>query len=125
MSLLLSPWRHQPEHFLRERWVVRLPRRQPDNARPHNPRQDSPECREIVRHGVNGLLVRAANAESLAAAIAHLINDAPLRAAMGVRGREVVVREYSSGQVLAANFAVYLSLLVSIMAPSTLPMSFD
>jgi glycosyltransferase involved in cell wall biosynthesis len=52
--------------------------------------------------------------EALIRAIARLIQDAPLRAAMGMRGREIAVSEFSLERVIDANLAVYRSLLVSI-----------
>jgi glycosyltransferase involved in cell wall biosynthesis len=75
---------------------------------------DSPGCREVVRHGENGLLVPIHDGESLIAALAQLIENAPVRAAMGTRGREIAVSEFSLEQVIDANLAVYRSLLASI-----------
>lgn len=86
---------------------------------------DSPGCREVVRHGQNGLLVPVRDGEALIGAIAQLIEDAPLRAAMGARGREIAVTEFSLEQVIDANLAVYRSLLVSIKAPIALPRPFN
>ena len=74
---------------------------------------DSPGCREVVRHGENGLLVPAGDGEALAAAIAQLIENAPLRNATGTRGREIAVTEFSMEQVINANLAMYRSLLLS------------
>jgi glycosyltransferase involved in cell wall biosynthesis len=74
---------------------------------------DSTGCREIVRHGENGLLVPAGNCEALVAAITQLIENAPLRAAMGTRGREIALSEFSLEQVIDANLNVYRSLLDS------------
>jgi glycosyltransferase involved in cell wall biosynthesis len=75
---------------------------------------DSPGCREVVRHGQNGLLVPVGDREALIAALAHLIENAPVRAAMGTRGREIASIEFSLEQVIDANLAVYRSLLASI-----------
>ena len=65
---------------------------------------DVPGCRDIVTHGINGLLVPARNPAALAAAIDSLLRDSSLRAAMGVAGREVVIRAFSvekvAGQVV-------------------------
>ena len=52
--------------------------------------------------------------ETLTEAIAQLIENAPLRAAMGRRGREIAGIEFSLEQVIDANLAVYRSLLASI-----------
>ena len=75
---------------------------------------NSPGCREVVRHGQNGLLIPVRDVEALIGAIAQLIENAPLRAAMGTRGREIAVSEFSLEQVIDANLAVYRSLLLSI-----------
>jgi glycosyltransferase involved in cell wall biosynthesis len=75
---------------------------------------DTPGCREVVRHGQNGLLVPAGDGEALIGAIAQLIENAPLRAAMGTRGREIAGIEFSVEQVIDANLAVYRSLFASI-----------
>jgi glycosyltransferase involved in cell wall biosynthesis len=75
---------------------------------------DTPGCREVVRHGQNGLLVPPGDAEALARAIAQLIENAQLRADMGTRGREIAITEFSLEQVIDANLAVYRSLLISI-----------
>ena len=75
---------------------------------------DTPGCSEIVRHGQNGLLVPIGDHEALIAALAHLIENASVRAAMGTRGREIAVVEFSLEQVIDANLAVYRTLLASI-----------
>jgi glycosyltransferase involved in cell wall biosynthesis len=75
---------------------------------------DSAGCREVVRHGQNGLLIPVRDSEALVGAIAQLIDNAPLRAAMGTRGREIAVTEFSLEQVIDANFAVYCSLLGNV-----------
>jgi glycosyltransferase involved in cell wall biosynthesis len=75
---------------------------------------DSPGCREVVRHGYNGLLVPPNNHEALVGAINELIENAQLRNVMGLRGREVAVNEFSLAENIRANLNVYRSLLVSI-----------
>jgi glycosyltransferase involved in cell wall biosynthesis len=52
------------------------------------------------------------DSEALIGAIAQLIENPPLRAAMGTRGREIAVAEFSLEQVIDANLATYRSLLV-------------
>jgi glycosyltransferase involved in cell wall biosynthesis len=66
-----------------------------------------PGCREVVRHGYNGLLVPPRNAEALAHAINLLLNDPALRAQMGVRGRETAIEQFSEEKVIAAILSVY------------------
>jgi glycosyltransferase involved in cell wall biosynthesis len=78
---------------------------------------DVPGCRDIVRHGTNGLLVPPKKPAALADAIAQLLNDAPLRAAMGRRGREIAVNEFSEEQVIQQTLALYRQLLSAVAAP--------
>lgn len=66
-----------------------------------------PGCREIVRHGRNGLLVEPRSAESLAKAIDTLLGDPPLRATMGRAGREIVESEFSDARIVALNLRAY------------------
>jgi len=68
---------------------------------------DAPGCREIVRHGENGLLVPLRDAISLADAIELLLGDASLRLKMGRRGRQLVESEFSDVQVALQTLAVY------------------
>lgn len=72
---------------------------------------DVPGCREIVRHGDNGLLVPPRNARALADALETLLCDPALRARMGQRGREIVVAEFSEEQVIRETLTVYRDLL--------------
>jgi glycosyltransferase involved in cell wall biosynthesis len=73
---------------------------------------DFPGCREIIRNGQNGLLVPPHDVEALARAIAQLIGNPQLRAAMGRRSQEIAANEFSLEKVIDANFAVYHSLLI-------------
>ena len=72
---------------------------------------DAPGCREIVRDNDNGLLVPVRNAEALARALHHLIDNAALCAKMGKRGREIVLAEFSQEQVIAETLEVYRELI--------------
>lgn len=78
---------------------------------------DVPGCRDIVRHGTNGLLVPPKNPAALADAIAQLLNNAPLRAEMGRRGREIAVKEFSEEKVAQETLALYRQLLSGGHAP--------
>jgi len=68
-------------------------------------------CREIVRHGKNGLLVPVKNGKALAKAIHTLILDSQLRRSMGLRGREIVVQEFSQNRIVQETLALYDDLL--------------
>lgn len=72
---------------------------------------DVPGCREIVRHGENGLLVPVHDVDALAAALNELIQDASLRQRMGSRGREIAEAEFSLAKVTAETLSVYQELL--------------
>jgi glycosyltransferase involved in cell wall biosynthesis len=78
---------------------------------------DVPGCRDIVRHGINGLLVATKNPAALADAIATLLNDASLRAEMGRRGRKIAVNEFSEEKVIQQTLALYRKLLGGGAAP--------
>jgi glycosyltransferase involved in cell wall biosynthesis len=65
---------------------------------------------ELVRDGESGLLVEARDPTALAAALARLITDAPLRHRMGAAGRRRIVDELSLEQMVAATTQLYLEL---------------
>ncbi|MFH1619848.1 MAG: glycosyltransferase [bacterium] len=71
-----------------------------------------PGCREIVRDGVNGLLVPVRDAVGLAAALRRMIEDAKLRRVMGACGREIAEKEFSNEKVISETLAVYRKLRV-------------
>ena len=68
---------------------------------------DVPGCRSIVRQGENGLLVPVRDGQALAEALRTLILDPALRKRMGLRGREIVMKEYSTEKVLADTLRLY------------------
>jgi glycosyltransferase involved in cell wall biosynthesis len=72
---------------------------------------DVPGCRDVVRHRVNGLLVPPKNATALAEAIAVLLENPGLRNELGSRGRDIVVKEFSSTLVTRQTLALYDELL--------------
>jgi len=67
---------------------------------------DVPGCREVVRDGVNGMLVPARDVERLAEAIATLLDDPVRRARMGAAGRRRVEEEFSLPRVASRFVAV-------------------
>ena len=71
-------------------------------------------CSDIVRDGVNGLLIPTRDPESLALAISTLIENPLLRARMGARGREIVVNGFSSERIAQE----YLALFRRALEPS-------
>jgi len=74
---------------------------------------DAPGCREIVRHGENGLLVPLKDAAALAEAMGRLLADPELCRRMGERGRDIAVREFSVSQVVGETMAIYRELLTT------------
>lgn len=68
---------------------------------------DVPGCREVVKHGENGYLVPARDANLLAKHLAHLITDQTLRQRMGAKGRERAVQNYSIAIVVKQNLDCY------------------
>lgn len=68
---------------------------------------DVPGCREAVRNEDNGLLVAAKDATALATAIGRLLDHPDQRLAMGERGRQRAVAEFSAERVIDATLAVY------------------
>jgi glycosyltransferase involved in cell wall biosynthesis len=71
---------------------------------------DAPGCREIVKHGRNGLLVAVRDAGGLASALQTLIADPDLRTRMAAQGRQMAVAEFSQEEVVARTLEVYATL---------------
>ncbi len=72
---------------------------------------DMPGCRELVKQGVNGLLVPPQNVAELANALSQLINDPALREKMGKQGRNIVEQSYAEQQVITQTLSIYTELL--------------
>ena len=72
---------------------------------------DTAGCREIVEHEQNGILVAPDDQDALVAALERLIKDAPLRNAMGQKGRQLVQAEFSLEKVVSQTLQVYEELL--------------
>jgi glycosyltransferase involved in cell wall biosynthesis len=72
---------------------------------------DIPGCRDIVEHGVTGLLVPYKDVPALMGALREVIENCGFRERAGRAGRERAVREFSLRQVLDATMMVYAGLL--------------
>jgi glycosyltransferase involved in cell wall biosynthesis len=72
---------------------------------------DVPGCREVVRHGVNGLLVPARDPAALAAAIRFMWERPEERLRMGRAARQAVLEDFDQSIVFDKTFAVYRDLL--------------
>ena len=72
---------------------------------------DVPGCREIVRHGTNGLLVPPGRADCLTSALGELLASRELRDRFGRAGRGLVEKEFSQEIVVAQTLGLYNRLL--------------
>ena len=72
---------------------------------------DTPGCREVVRHGVNGWLVPPRDSNALAGALAEAIADPERCVRYGAAGRNIVEQEFAAGIVIAETLAIYRELL--------------
>jgi glycosyltransferase involved in cell wall biosynthesis len=70
---------------------------------------DTIGCRDIVRHGENGLLVPPRDAHALSDAIEALIEDPERRRRMGMKGRAMVEQEYAEEKITRQTFQHYLA----------------
>ena len=68
---------------------------------------DVPECREVLKDGVNGLSVSPRDAKNLADAIGKLAQDSSLRRRMGEAGRSIVEKEFSDEIVIGKILELY------------------
>jgi len=82
---------------------------------------DVPGCREVVRHGDNGLLVPARDSVALAQALRALLDNPSLRQAMARRSRERAVQEFSVERVIGDTLALYRAVLNSSSSPALPP----
>ncbi len=72
---------------------------------------DVPGCNDIVIDGETGYLVPLKSPQVLAARIARLLRDRPLRLAMGRRARALVSSRFEQGIVIRETMACYRELL--------------
>jgi len=72
---------------------------------------DTPGCREIVRHQVNGLLTPPHDIDALAEAVESLVDNPAKRMQMGQAGQKIVLESFTLRQVLDETIALYEELL--------------
>ena len=72
---------------------------------------DSIGCREVVEHGVNGLLIPPRDATALADAIRQLYDNPRECQRMGQAGRAKVLAEFDERLVIKRTLAVYRELI--------------
>ena len=68
---------------------------------------DIPGCRDIVRDGYNGFLIKPRDVQGIADAIEKLLRNRELRQRMGVNGRRLVESEFSLEKVISQTLDVY------------------
>jgi glycosyltransferase involved in cell wall biosynthesis len=68
---------------------------------------DVPGCREIVKDGVNGILVPLKDSQALARAVKKLLADPELCQAMGLQGRRLVEMNFSAQVIIQKTLEVY------------------
>jgi len=68
-------------------------------------------CREVVRPGINGLLVPPRDSAALARAIERLLQSPALRARLGRAGRSLAELEFAESVVVRQTLAVYRQLV--------------
>lgn len=74
---------------------------------------DTPGCREVVRHGYNGLLVPVGDVSELIEALKLLIQTPELRRRMGLRSAIIAAEEFSLDRVINDTLTLYEKLLSS------------
>ena len=72
---------------------------------------DAPGCREVVRDGVDGLLVPVRDASALASAIARLLDNRAFARRLGDAARAKALAEYDERNIVARTLAVYAELI--------------
>lgn len=70
-------------------------------------------CRQVVDHGVTGLLFPVGDAESIARAIARVVDDDALRTRMGVAALEKAAREFDQDRVIGLTLDAYQRVLAA------------
>lgn len=71
---------------------------------------DIPELREVVSHGVNGLLFEANSAEDLQRKLECLLTDATMRRALGSNARKSILERFDSSGFLSDYEGIYRAL---------------
>jgi glycosyltransferase involved in cell wall biosynthesis len=75
---------------------------------------DTPGCRDVVQHGINGLLVRPRNVAELAKAMLWMVDRPDRVAAMGRESRQLVTERFSDSCIIDQTMAAYAAAGVTI-----------
>ncbi|MDD5216861.1 MAG: glycosyltransferase [Candidatus Omnitrophica bacterium] len=74
-----------------------------------------PGCRDVVEHGVNGLIVPPKNAYALAEAIRHLSLHPEQCSEMGKQGRKKILSQFDETIIIKETLDIYKTLLQPIV----------
>ena len=74
--------------------------------------------RELVRHGIEGLLAPVGDGRALGAALVRVLREPDLRAALAAAGRERV-RQFSSERTIAGTLAAYRAVVAGVEGPGS------
>lgn len=74
---------------------------------------DVPGCRDVVKHGENGLLVPPKDPKALAKAMLELIRSPDTRRQMAMAGRKIAERDFSIEKIIRETLDVYRKLGLS------------
>jgi glycosyltransferase involved in cell wall biosynthesis len=74
---------------------------------------------DLVRPGITGYLAEPENAQDLCSGIVQLLEDEPLRSAMGQRGREIALREYTLELQVQRYVELYSHLLQDVVVQAS------
>ena len=72
---------------------------------------DVPGCRDVVKDGINGVLVPPRDSSTLARGIANLLSDQYTREIMGARSREMAVAKWAGPRIREQVLGLYHELL--------------
>jgi len=72
---------------------------------------DSPGCREVVEHGVNGFLVPPRDPDALAQVILHLVDEPETRERFGRASRQRAVERFDLSRIADQTRSIYRELL--------------
>jgi glycosyltransferase involved in cell wall biosynthesis len=72
---------------------------------------DAPGCREVVKDGIDGLIVPVGDASALARAIERLHDDPSLARRLGEAARAKALEKYDERRIIASTLDIYRELL--------------
>lgn len=70
---------------------------------------DTPGCREIVKDGINGILIKPKDVNSLVSALEFLLENPEIRVQYGTKGREIAEKYFSKETISSRVLSIYLN----------------